>query len=91
MVKNCEPIWICGVEITWYNEHNPNDYVKKLSGLTDDQLYDECKNYIWFSAYAHNNKNSDYHWMSDACYEETNKRGKPEIYSKAHAAMLRSM
>ena len=91
MVKDCDPIKIGNITLTWYNEHNPNDYVKKLSKLTDDQLYDESKNYVWFSAYAHNNRRSDFHWMCDACYEEAKKRGKPEIYTGAHARMSGSM
>lgn len=60
------------------------DYIKKLEGCTDKELADECDKYIWLSAYASNNPYSDYHWMCDACYDEGQRRGKPEIYSLSH-------
>lgn len=84
VVKTCEPIKVgCGI-ITHYNEHNPHDYLKKLEGMPDAEFFDQCKDMIWFSAYAANNGSSDFHWMCDACYAESNRRGKPEIYNNAH-------
>lgn len=41
---------------------------------------------IWLSAYASNNPRSDYHWQCDACYDECKKRGKEDIYNRAHKA-----
>ena len=61
-------------------------YLKKIVQMTDDQLYDECKDIIWLSAYASNNSRSDYHWKCDACYEECQRRNKSEIYNRAHTS-----
>jgi hypothetical protein len=91
MRQKCEPIKISCAVITEYNEHNPHEYVKKLEGMTNDELYSACKDMIWFSAYAANNPISDFHWMCDACYAECSRRGKPELYSDAHAAIMRSI
>lgn len=67
------------------NHNNPkSDYLQKLVDSNDEQLKDECERYIWLSAYASNNPRSDYHWQCDACYDECNRRGKIEIYNKAH-------
>ncbi len=60
-------------------------FLTKIVQSSDEKLYDMCKEYIWLSAYASNNPRSDYHWMCDACYDEAQRRGKGEIYSKAHA------
>jgi hypothetical protein len=62
-------------------------YVAKLEAMTDDELYKECKDKIWFSAYANNNPRSCFHWQCDATYDEAKRRGKVEIYSKAHEVM----
>lgn len=61
------------------------EYVRKLTAMNDDELYDECRSKIWLSAFASNNPRSCYHWQCDACYDECQRRGKvDEIYSKAH-------
>ena len=64
-------------------------FVAKLATLTEAELFDEAKKYIWLSAYAANNPRSAYHWMCDATYDEARRREKPEIYSKAHKATMR--
>jgi len=51
--------------------------------MDDTQLFDECKDKIWLSAYANNNPRSDYHWHVDACYDECVRRKKIDLYSKA--------
>src|SRR4051812_13090224 len=64
--------------------HPKTDYLQKLVDMTDKQLKDECESMIWLSAYAANNSRSDYHFMCDGCYDECQRRVKPEIYTKAH-------
>lgn len=60
-------------------------FQQKLSQWTDDELFRQCKHYIWLSAYAHNNPNSNYHRMVDACYAEcATVRQKPDIYQRAY-------
>jgi hypothetical protein len=39
-----------------------SEYLARLTGMTDEELYDECKIKIWGSAFAANNSRSDYHW-----------------------------
>ena len=60
------------------------DYLARLSCMDDAALLDEAKSKIWLSAYANNNPRSDYHWHADACYDECQKRSKPEIYQRAY-------
>ena len=87
----CEPIKIGCHERDHYNTVDPHKYVAKVKEMTDDELYDACKETIWLSAYANNNPRSDYHWMCDACYAECDSRKKVEIYTKAHGAIARSI
>ncbi len=61
-----------------------SDFLKKLADGDDKALAEACDLYIWLSAYANNNPRSDYHWMCNACYDECQRRGKPEIYSASH-------
>jgi hypothetical protein len=60
------------------------EFKKKLKEMTDHDLYESCKKYIWLSAYAANNPRSAYHWMCDYCYDESTNRGKPKVYSDAY-------
>jgi hypothetical protein len=59
-------------------------FADKIAALTDGAFEDEAKSRIWLSAYASNNPRSDYHWQCDACYDEAQRRSKPEIYTRAH-------
>lgn len=59
------------------------DYIAKIEAKTDEELETECESKIWLSAYASNNRRSDYHWHVDACYKECVSRNKPEIYDRA--------
>jgi hypothetical protein len=61
-----------------------SEYLEKLKGLDDALLGKECNMKIWLSAYANNNPRSDYHWHADACYDECQRREKPEIYNNEH-------
>lgn len=57
----------------------------KLPEMSDEDLYRVARKYIWLSAYASNNPRSAYHPMCDATFDEAKRRGKLEIYSRAHA------
>ena len=60
------------------------DYVRELQAMTDEKLKEATQQMIWLSAYASNNYKSDYHWQCDQCYDECQRRNKPEIYRQAH-------
>lgn|SRR5690348_5399734 len=66
--------------------HRKTDYLQKLVDMNDEELYNECKHTIWLSAYASNNRKSDYHWWADACSDECTRRKKYEIYINAYKA-----
>jgi hypothetical protein len=59
------------------------DYRDRLQKMDEPQLAKECELKIWLSAYASNNARSDYHWHADACYDECQRRGRPDIYADA--------
>lgn len=58
-------------------------FADKLAALDDAGFVSEAQNRIWLSAYANNNPRSDYHWQANACYAESQRRGKPELYGFA--------
>lgn len=60
------------------------EFAEKIAGLDDRAFENEAKDLIWLSAYAANNRRSDYHWQAYACYHEAQRRGKPELYKRAH-------
>ena len=59
------------------------DFAGKLFDLDDEHFVREAESYIWLSAWAANNPNSDYHWMCDACYHEAMRRGNVDLYQRA--------
>jgi hypothetical protein len=63
------------------------EFIDKISCMTDDNLFKETKQYIWLSAYANNNPRSDYHWQADATYQEWDKRNKIDKYKEAYEAI----
>jgi hypothetical protein len=68
-----------------------SDYLAKIALFDEARLYDECRDKIWFSAYAANNPKSDFHWHCDACYDECVKRDKvDEIYSQAYEDVMKA-
>lgn len=67
------------------------DYVDKLRAMTDTELSAACDQMIWLSGYAANNPRSDYHWQADACWDEANRREKPQIYAKAYEKIIKSL
>jgi hypothetical protein len=66
------------------------EYLDRLSALSDDLLFSETKDKIWLSAYASNNPRSDFHWQCDACYNEWKKRNNLNRYDEAHKAVMAS-
>ena len=59
------------------------EFADKLAAADDTEYFRIAEERIWLSAYASNNPRSDYHWQADACYDEAERRGKPELYRKA--------
>jgi hypothetical protein len=66
------------------------DYADSLEAMSEVGFLKAAVQAIWLSAYASNNPRSDYHWQADACYDEAVRRGRPELYSQAHAAASNS-
>lgn len=52
-----------------------SQYLEKLAAMNDEQLGDECYSMIYQSARCANNHKADWHWMVDACFDESEKRG----------------
>jgi len=65
-------------------------FADKLFAMTDEEFSRETEQFIWLSAYAANNYNSDYHWQCDTCYNEATRRGNPELYNQAWERARRS-
>lgn len=66
-------------------------YCALLTTLSDTELRKATESKIWLSGHANNNPRSCYHWQADACYDEAERRGKPEIYKAAYDAVTRSV
>ncbi len=58
------------------------NFLDALEDLSDEDLSEKTEELIWLSAFANNNPRSDYHWQADACYDEWQRREKPEQYQK---------
>ena len=65
------------------------DFADTLARADGKELAEMCAEYIWLSAFAANNSNSDYHWMVDAAYYECKRRNEPEIYQQAYDQVVR--
>lgn len=75
-------VQIAGID----NSKRPRqDYANAVAAMDDVAFLREAADRIWFSAWAANNPRSDFHWQCDLTYDEAKRRGKPEIYSQAHA------
>jgi hypothetical protein len=61
-----------------------SEYLDKLKAMNDAALEKEAENKIWLSAYAANNRRSDFHWHVDAVYDECISRDKAHIYNSAY-------
>lgn len=59
------------------------EYADKLAAMDDKAFVDAAEHAIWLSAYASNNRRSDYHWQADACGSEAYRRERPELYERA--------
>lgn len=58
-------------------------FADKLAEYSEKEFLWECEQYIWLSAFAANNPRSDWHWMCDLCYDESIRRGAPDLYERA--------
>lgn len=61
-----------------------SEYVERLKGMSNDELEKETESKIWLSAFASNNRHSDYHWHVEACYDDCRRRGDMTIYNRAY-------
>jgi len=61
-----------------------SEYLEKIAAMGDEELQSETSSKIYMSAFCNNNPRADWHWMVDACYDECQKRDKPDIYKKAY-------
>lgn len=61
-----------------------SDYLVKIAAMSDTQLFNETYDIIYQSALCSNNGRADWHWMTDACYAESQRRDDKEIYSRAY-------
>jgi len=60
------------------------EYLDRLAKMNNEELLDATEKMIWLSAYATNNRRSDYHWQCDACYDECKRRtDEPDLYDRA--------
>lgn len=59
------------------------EFADKIAAMNDEDFVRRAKDSIWLSAYANNNPRSDYHWHAVACYDEAQRRGKPQLYKLA--------
>ncbi len=66
------------------------DYKSKLNPMDDKNLFEECKRYIWLSAYANNNPGSEYHRKVSVLYDECERREKKKIYMDAYRVTYKS-
>lgn len=67
-----------------------SDYLDALKAKSDEDFVKHAETRIWLSAYANNNPRSDYHWQADACYDEAERRGRPDLYKRAYQQACRS-
>lgn len=60
------------------------DYLAKIAAMDDEKLGRECYDMIYQAARCASNPRADWHWMVDACYDESDKRTKgAPIYDRA--------
>lgn len=60
------------------------NYLKKIAEMSDEELYREIYSMVYQSALCNNNPRADWHWMVDACYDESMRRTDTTIYERAH-------
>lgn len=73
------------------NQGKPRQaFADRLATMPDADFTKEAEKRIWLSAYANNNPRSDYHWQADACFDEAQRRGRPELYLLAYEKAVQS-
>jgi hypothetical protein len=64
---------------------NPRQkFADRIASADDAAFVKLAEERIWLSTYANNNPRSDSHWQVNACYDEAERRGKPELYTRAY-------
>ncbi len=67
-----------------------SDYLNKIGGMSYDELLVEIQSMIYHSARCANNQRADWHWMVDACYDESVRRGS-DIYDVAYERVRKEL
>ena len=65
------------------------EYFDKVVAMDNAALEKETEKKIWLSAFAANNRRSDYHWHVDILYPECQKRDKG-MYQRAYDRAIAS-
>jgi hypothetical protein len=66
------------------NDGKPRqEFADRLAAADEAGFLKIAEDRIWLSAYAANNRRSDYHWQADACYDEAQRRSRPDLYKRA--------
>jgi len=64
-------------------------YKAKLQAMSDEELFKETKDKIYWSAWADNNPISCFHWQCDYTYDEWNRRkGNTDEYAYAYKKVM---
>jgi len=71
--------------------HPRQEFADKIAAASEVVFVQMAENRIWLSAYASNNPRSDYHWQADACADEAERRGKPDLYRQAWSRAAATM
>ncbi len=67
------------------------EFADSIAILEEKHFLTHMETIIWLSAYANNNKRSDYHWQAQACYGECKRRNKLELYEQAYDRALKTL
>jgi hypothetical protein len=67
------------------------EFADRIAQLDDSTFLSQMETIIWLSAYANNNKRSDYHWQAQHCYSECKNRNKLELYDQAYDRAMKTL
>jgi hypothetical protein len=66
-------------------------FADRLAAADEAEYLKLAEQFAWLSAYAANNRRSDYHWQDKACQDEATRRSQPELYDKARRRAFSTM
>ena len=67
------------------------EFADRIAIMNEGLLLSTMETIIWLSAYATNNKRSDYHWQSQTCYNECKRRNKLDLYEVAYDRVAKTI